>query len=773
MDANPMRSKYLPLLVLISVFFVIRLLILFSGVDSLMLDQETNIGTWAKLLIDGISPSFLFDYHDNYRWGSLVCGILTVPFFLLFGEHLVVLRAVAMLFSLGTLILLYLFLYDFFSRKVAILAAIFFILAPPNYVKLSFTATGGYCEINFFSMLAILLFYKIFFAGGTARKHLYALFGTVCGFALLYDYTFLLTLSCCLLFWFAFDRGILVRKNFYIFALFFFIGFSLWFYYNATHNWNGIFVMKEQSLLSWFAKNGFLGSLIQLRNLVTFIIPGFFCFKDFSVFSKGFISHLYYFVLAVSFIGLFWLQRKSVAWFFLGLIPLRRFSVPPGMISRENFPIIYVIVFVLAYSFCGIPYLPPVEGDLIFPHRFAVFIIPPLFMITSLFLNAIKTAAYGAFVSNILACVLILIGIISNMGMISRQDYAISVLPEGYNYISYGKQLRYIGGTNIEQLPGLMQKIDKKYRRFFYDGYRWAVPKGYDGYKWAIPEGERFFSIEDYVQKKIVGGIDKDYWPLAYEHLGRAIGHSHWYSKGADEEFKNHVEKVFYPYFYRGIGRSCVDKEFSERKYNYLLGIIDKQYWPYFHEGMGIEMDVIFVDNFEKFNQFMSTIDTEAKMDIYRGFAEGREYPRISYRKFQPGFGKIIHSMREWRRRLGNIEEEFRPYCYQRLGVEVGWRLIYGMKGYLDFLRGAAAEYKPYMYKGVGMAVGWRFGYNIKGCVRLIKKLEPEYRAYLYEGLGAGVAKKYGYPLDEWTRELEIEKIPAQYRGQFRKGLGT
>jgi 4-amino-4-deoxy-L-arabinose transferase-like glycosyltransferase len=765
------RNKYLPLLGLILFFLVVRLLILFSGVGNLIFDQETNIGTVAKMLIDGTSPGFIFDCFDNYRWGAMVAGILTVPFFLLFGENLAALRAVAMFFSFGTLILLYLFLHDFFSRKAAILAAIFFILAPPNYVKSSFTASGGYCEINFFSMLAILLFYKIFFAGGTARKHLYAFFGFVCGFALLYDYTFLLTLSCCLIFWFIFDKGILVRKNFYVFFLFFLIGFSPWFYYNATHGWKGIFVMKEQSLLSWFSKNGFLGSLIQLKDLVTFIIPGFFYFKDFLFLSKSFISYIYYLIFVISFVGLFWLQRKSIIRFFWSLIPLRRFSVSPAVTSRETPLIIYLIIFGLAYSFCGISYLPPVEADLVFPHRFVVFIVPYLFMIASIFLIQINSNKYGSVVSRILTRVLIIISLISNIGMISLQSYMISVLPEGYNYISFGKELRYQRGDDIEQPSDFIKKIDKKHRRFFYDGYRWAVPKGYDGYKWAIPEGERVFSVEDYVQKKIVGGIDKDYWPFAYEHLGRAMGHYPIYSKSADEELKRHLEKAFHPYFYLGLGRSCVDKEFSERKYNYILGIIDKQYWRYFHEGMGIEMDVIFVDNFEKFNQFMSTIDTGAKVDIYRGFAEGKEYPRISYRKFQPGFGKIIQSMKEWERLISNIEEEFKPYCYQRLGVEVGWRLIYGMKGYLDFLRKTGDGYKPYMYKGVGVAVGWRFGYNIKGCVRLINKLEPEYRDYLYEGLGAGVVKRYGYPLDERTRELEIEKIPVQYRRQFRKGL--
>jgi hypothetical protein len=724
----------------------------------MVFDLETNIGTLAKVMIDGNSPAFVFGLSDNYRGGAVILGILTVPFFLLFGESLLVLRAVAMLFSLGALVIIYLFIYNFFNRKAAILASLLFILSPPNYIRGAFVSSGGYTEMNFFSLLAIFLFYKIFFAEVVNRKHLFAFFGVLSGFALFYDYTFLLTLSCCLLFWFSFDKKLLLKNDFYIFVLFFLIGFSPWFYYNLTHNWNAVFIMREESLWAWFTKNSFLRSLTRLKDLIVFDIPGFFRFRDLFFFSKNFISNTLCAIFAISFIGILWAQRGSIARFFKGLIPLRRFNITPRMISPEVFLIIYALIFMLAYAFCGTSYLAKREVDIVFPHRFLIFLIPSIFMITSIFLVKITNYKYGVLVSRVLAGVLITISLISNLGMISIQNYMLSTLPEGYNYVFFGKQLRYVYNERIEQSLDSIKKIDRKDRRFFYEGYKWAVPEGKSG-----------FSTKDYVQKIIMVSIDKDSWPFAYEHLGRVMGRNLWYDKFADEELKSYVDKLFYPYFYLGLGRGFAGRGLNEHAYNYLLGKIDKQYWRYFREGMGMEMDALFIDNIKKFSQFMAIMDIETRKDIYGGFAEGKEYPRMSYNIFSSGFGKITHSVKAWKERIDCIEEEFKPYCYQRLGIEIGWRFIYDIKGCREFLQKAEEKYRPYIYKGLGMALGWRFGSNINGCELLIRQIEQKYWTYAYEGLGAGVVKRYGYQLDE--RAKDSEKIPVEYKDQFRKGL--
>ncbi|MBU1912650.1 MAG: glycosyltransferase family 39 protein [Candidatus Omnitrophica bacterium] len=736
------------------------LLIIFAGGDNFKLVDELIAGTIAKMLIDGIGLGTIFHCLWNSHGGLIVGSIITVPFFLLFGQSLIVLRSVAIFFSSGTLILLYLFLYKFFNRRAAVLASLLFILAPPNYSKMSFTLVGGYADTNLFSILAFFIFYKIFWGGGESRRSAYALFGLVCGFSLFYDYGFLLTLSCCLLFWFVFDKGILARKSFYIFLAFFLVGFSPGFYYNATHNWNSIFVLrKEHSLLSLFTKNSLFDSLNQLKNLIVFDIPHYFGFNGFFSINKDVISYLYYSIPVVSFIGLFWLQRRSIARFLSGLIPLRRFNILPAAIQPETPLMIYLMIFGLAFAFCGIAQFA--EDDSIgFPERLVAYIMPHIFIVVSIFLTKMIRHRHGAWISKMLVSVLIAIGLVGTLGMISAQDYAISALPEGYTYFISGRLFSNYN-DDIRKPLDVIKTIDAKHRPLFYDGYKWGFSKiGKD------------FSFGGYAQKTIAGSIDKEYWPLAYEYLGRVMGRGPWrYTKGSDEEFKACVQEEFHPYFYRGLGRACVDKEFSVRRYIHILGIIDKRYWRSFHEGMGVEMDIMLIEHTKGFTRFISAIDPEARQDIYRGFAYGRGYPEISYRKFQPGFGKILPSNKEWGKRISTVEEEFRPYCYQRLGIEVGWRLIYGIRENLRFLQEVDEKYKPYVYRGLGIGIGWRFGHNINSCIVLIKKTEQRCWPWIYEGLGTGIAKRYGCRMDEQTRDKEADKIPPGFRRQFHNGL--
>ena len=126
------------------------------------MNLELCVGTFTKVILhDPQVP--IFSCLESYRWGGLVTGFLAVPFFLLFGDAMVVMRSVIMLLSLGTLVVLYLFTYEFFNRRTAIVASLLFILSPPNYTRLSYIAFGSYSELNFPALLTIFVFYKIFF----------------------------------------------------------------------------------------------------------------------------------------------------------------------------------------------------------------------------------------------------------------------------------------------------------------------------------------------------------------------------------------------------------------------------------------------------------------------------------------------------------------------------------------------------------------------------------------------------------------------------------
>jgi hypothetical protein len=74
------RRKYFPFTIIILIFLVVRLTILFLGIDKLFYDDECFQTLIAKQLIDGLIVPFFDLQRDSYAGGSLVVGLLTVPF---------------------------------------------------------------------------------------------------------------------------------------------------------------------------------------------------------------------------------------------------------------------------------------------------------------------------------------------------------------------------------------------------------------------------------------------------------------------------------------------------------------------------------------------------------------------------------------------------------------------------------------------------------------------------------------------------------------------
>lgn len=768
---NHLWSDYAPLLGLTAVFLCIRLLILFSGVG-FYFHEEPYIGSISKVLIDGLSPSEYLRNSLNYRWGGLFFGALTAPFFAIFSPTILVMRFVAMLLSLGSMVLLYVLLVTFFNKKTALIASVIFMLSPPNIVRLSFVGTGGYAEINLFVLLTFCLFYQLFFlsrpAGQAAPKisspYPYFLFGAVSGFSTFYDYTYLLVLSCSLLFWYYFDKHFFRRSQFWIFIAGALIAFTPWFYYNLTHNWNALFIMRRKSLLDWFLTNTPMESLGRVRNLVIHDIPAFFDFNKPFKTCKELVAGVYYFILAASFAGLFWRQRRSLAAFCMNL-----FTVGPGhrnnhAVSRESFIIIYALICGFAYAFCGLDYLPSSEVDRIFPYRFIIFLMLPLLIAASVLLANLlsSTRRVSRLCGRTAVFALIMIGLISNAGMVDFRNFPYSSLPAGYNYTVVGEAIRKANGNNINRLTGFIAKIDKKNVRFLYNGLAWL-----------LPDDLRTFSLKEYSSHTVNEYFAEPYRRFAYERLGIEMGRSLVYNRKIEAQVREYLDQAYRPFFYFGLGRGVTEHLLDGKTYGKFLGTIEKRYWKDFHNGIGVESDSRFINRPRQFVNFVFGLDKELQEAIFRGFSQGKEYKEIHYEKFNYELRKIRHSVPGWERRVAGIPEEFRPFCYQRLGIEIGWRYLSDIKGYTDFLRKTDSVFASNVYKGFGIGLGLRFDLDVKGCVLLMQCVPDNFRGFAYEGFGEGLMRRYGCQSREMNADKQLDRIPPHYRVQFYNGAGN
>jgi len=118
---------------LITLFLLLRLLLLFFGIEPFTYREEFYRGTIAKELREGLKFPFIEYRADDYQGGSLVVGSLAVPFFFLFGPNLISLKLVGLLFSLGSFILLYYFCKRYFSQRTTMITCVvYFSSAHPS-----------------------------------------------------------------------------------------------------------------------------------------------------------------------------------------------------------------------------------------------------------------------------------------------------------------------------------------------------------------------------------------------------------------------------------------------------------------------------------------------------------------------------------------------------------------------------------------------------------------------------------------------------------------
>ncbi|MFC1514815.1 ArnT family glycosyltransferase [Candidatus Omnitrophota bacterium] len=761
------KRKFSTLAILVAVYLFVRIFVLFTSIDRIHFEEELHRGNIAKELISKPALS-LFEYQvTDWEGGSLVNGILTIPFFLLFGETLFSLKLTGLLFSVSTLILWYLFLHTFFHRKVAVLAGLLWILSPPLCTALSLSAEGSHFQSTFFTILALYIFYDIFFE--RERKYSFILLGIVCGFSLFFGYIFIVTLFTILLLWFIFDKRFIFRKSFILFALSFLAGLSPWVYYNLRYARPG-FIIGDKPMFYWFTRNSLFDSLIRLQDLITAGIADSLGFEYFGPFTHQFFSRTYYLIFGTFFCMLLFLNRHSIIRLFLGTIPYRRFIVFPKEISKDVPLITFPIVFSLVFSFSGLTFdmispsiLPSVAG-----YRFLFPLYPFIFAIIALgsyrVIKAKKHIVVSYFVYGLLFVILSL-GLVANSALISKDNlgkrFAYTIY-RGYNYFDFGRLLCGKFGDNVSRVLEVTKKVDKRHRRDCYAGTGWGLKASYEyGYK---------MNAANYISK-IGSKIEKEYWPYAYERLGWVVGNVE-YGDETKRQIEENLKADYIPYFYHGLGLEA-GRRLAYRKEEYFgfVEVIDGRYRPYFYEGTGVMLYRMLLMRPAYFFRLLKEVDPKYKPFIYKGLSKGREYYQYNYEIFNSGIESISYDMQKWKWLMSEIEEIYRPYCYQRLGIEAGWRFIHNIKSYLVFLEKADVRYRPQLYKGLGLGIGWRFAYNIDGCNQLIQEIDQEFWPYLYEGLGIGAAKRYGPQAGEWAGE--INKVPLAYKSYFNRGFRT
>jgi hypothetical protein len=572
-----MKNDKIILTALIVIFVSLRLLLVSSQRDAIYDANEFYPGTIAMELIQGPSLPFQNLCPDDHNFGSVVNGILMVPFFLLLGPSGAAAKIVPILFSLGVLVLWYLLLKRFFNRSVAILASLLFIFSPTIYTKCSVLSIGSHPESSLF-MAAILFIAGLIFIDSKKKNIYFILLGLISGFGLFYSYLCSITILTLFIFWFAFDKEFIFNLKFYLFMIFALIGFSPRIYFESGVN-------LENGQIKFAA---FFNQAVNLKEMsfahIVFKAKDFLAKDLLRLFDFGHLpaysGYLYYALFSVCFLYLLWANRYALLKL---IIPLRAGEEKP--VSGESIILFSPLVFFLGYILSSYTVWPGWQNS-----GYLVPLYPFIFAIVALgfqkFMHAKQWLIKGLFLA-VLGAIL-LAGLYENIALISFKKIGQGFIYKGYSYRMLGEK---IGASNFHYAKVVKQikNIDFSKRKFFLQGVGWGIAHSH-------ADKAMVARVEGFLTRFSFGREDRFH---CFKGLGRGIAHQmalHLYHKANIDGLNIKMEPYLFvlqgihekdeetqKYFWEGFGQGYdfpgVDKRIGD--------YVDEAYKGYFYQGLG------------------------------------------------------------------------------------------------------------------------------------------------------------------------------------------
>lgn len=649
-----------------------RLPVLLSSINIIYNDtDELTKGNVAIEIINGLKMP-LFDYQiPPFMGGSLFEGIIAVPFFVVFGPTIISLVMMALCFSLGTLILWYLFCNKFFNLNISILIGLLFIFSPPLLTRFSLVPVAAHPETTFFTISILYIFYHIIHENKINYVYFFA-FGMISGLGLWFAYIFSSTLITCFLFWFVFDRRFIFKKSFLVYITSFILGFSPWIYYNLTHDWTG-FIVKDTPLSHWFLQYGFLSFLNKLGLFWTLYFRNSFNFKIFLGLGGYVWSSIYYFIFLISFIGLFYFNRRSILNVILRLLPIKKFVINNSKISKESLLLFFPLIFSLVYS------LSKIEIENLakyWGYKYFVPLYPFVFFTISLFFYKLTLLSkkYGKLVYIIVSIFLIFIGLVNNLKLIDHKKFGIGMHYLGFSYNDLGEAWGEKKDDDI--LLNMIQNIDKKHRKFFCQGLGNGLGKKYKG------------NIEEFI--KIINKTDKNYHNCICQGFASRI---HEYDQDPDNSIRliSGLDKECGSFFYEELGR------FIKKIYDLRISIYKIENMNINDSARGLMYKGLLTDSSDDFDIFKNIREEERMLTInnlhnlYEGL--GRSYV------------ETLWEDRKEFEKLNNLNKLLNADEITHFYLGLGWRIgfVIGEDPYIcrDWINKIDEKYRKYSQKGL------------------------------------------------------------------------
>ena len=670
------NRKYILFLVLC--FFLSRILLLYTSVETFFNFEELHTGTVIHDFIMGLKMPFL-NYQDMYYSGETVfLGFFGIPFFLIFGKTLLALKlTITSLYALSLLIML-LFLEKHFNLKTAIITGLLFIFAPPFWIWTTLMPMYQHSESFLFVILGFYLLYNIIYQEeeNSRQRYLYfALLGLINGIGLWYIYSFLIATVSYALFWVIAHKRNIKIKELLLFILFVILGFSLRIYQLGI---DGMIVFNygNRTISSYFFYIPIIEIIKRFGDILFIFLPK--C----SYFKNNFFSLFFYLLCGICFLSIAWLNRKVI----YHLAPWCKYEEKDNCNIKAFSFVIYITVYIAALGTSSFDLLPEPDGL-----RYIAPIYPFCIIIIALIIERLRTSSlrYLRISSVVLLTVtmgMCIYGYISllipwndksELGRINKYKgysnksfdwlYGIKIgetvylSPEWsyeesrkkhtYNYhqqvmaVGFMAQVEketlfeyiedigtykhlYYGGLGLTGHFGLPETIPEKFKAHFYENYGAGCGSSF------FLRQSLFHTNKDYISQmkvnlKYADPVPDNYKPFFYEGLGRNIAFT---TPGDHETYigmVNCIEKQYQPYFCIGLGRMLGWRYIDEKEQINTINTFPQEFRPYLFQGMGLDYVYDFWLSFKNINEVISqgnNTPEKYREDYYKGLGIGAQW---------------------------------------------------------------------------------------------------------------------------------------------------
>lgn len=366
--------------VLLILLIIVRGWVVITALEEVTANDELDTGLLAAQLL---GPKVL-PFHESWNpriGASAVYQILAIPFYLIFGYGLISLKVMSLFIGAVILVLLYKVVLRYGDRGTALWAALFFIFAPPSYVKISLFALGAYYASFLFTLLAAYLFLQLIGSEKERDRNRDSfLLGAVLGFAIFFNHISIITLICIIFLFLA--HYPISRRNLRIFTTGF-LGLMT----GILPLMIMLYVCGFERAVSIYGKRlwdyavfDIPTALSRLMKLLVFDFPASLRFHTVGPIPDWLLTWTWYGLAGISVIGSVVLNRSKLTLLLRGILPAIRWKAPKEAVTLEIFVLVFIGIFLIGYAFTSFQLEPWHDTG----YRYLMIIYPAIFILIAI-----------------------------------------------------------------------------------------------------------------------------------------------------------------------------------------------------------------------------------------------------------------------------------------------------------------------------------------------------------------------------------------------------